>query len=203
MRDHSAATNDHRRWDFGLYRSATHRRKIQTIATESPAIDGLCQASAARKGKSTAMAICDTCGNDYEKAFTVTRADGQTATFDSIECAAGRIGTDMRPLRLSHPGPRGGGQGEGALLRALRPQISQHRHQRPLSDSSGRIVMKTQTRSSSCDTASRPRIRCGRAGENPGLADIFGPLNGRIYGPAPAATELGSIEITAEQRSAP
>ena len=34
------------------------------------------------------MAICDTCGNDYDKAFTVTRADGRTATFDSIECAA-------------------------------------------------------------------------------------------------------------------
>ena len=34
------------------------------------------------------MAICDICGNDYDKAFTVTRADGRTATFDSIECAA-------------------------------------------------------------------------------------------------------------------
>ena len=63
--------------------------------------------------------------------------------------------------------------------------------------------MKTATRSSSGDTASRPRIHCGRAGENPGLADVFGPLIGRIYGPVPAATELGSIEITPEQRSAP
>ncbi len=26
-----AATNDHRVWDFGPYRSTTHRRKIQTI----------------------------------------------------------------------------------------------------------------------------------------------------------------------------
>lgn len=34
------------------------------------------------------MAICDTCGNDYDKAFTVTWADGRTATFDSVECAA-------------------------------------------------------------------------------------------------------------------
>jgi hypothetical protein len=34
------------------------------------------------------MATCDTCGNDYDKAFTVTWADGRTATFDSIECAA-------------------------------------------------------------------------------------------------------------------
>jgi hypothetical protein len=32
------------------------------------------------------MAICDVCGNDYDKAFTVTRA-GRTQTFDSFECA--------------------------------------------------------------------------------------------------------------------
>lgn len=29
------------------------------------------------------MAICDTCGNDYDKAFTVNWGDGQHATFDS------------------------------------------------------------------------------------------------------------------------
>ena len=29
---------------------------------------------------------CDVCGNDYDKAFTVTQA-GQTHTFDSFECA--------------------------------------------------------------------------------------------------------------------
>lgn len=40
------------------------------------------------RGISAGMAICDTCGNDYDKAFTVTRADGRTATFDSVECAA-------------------------------------------------------------------------------------------------------------------
>jgi hypothetical protein len=32
------------------------------------------------------MAICDVCGNDYDKAFTVTRR-GKTQTFDSFECA--------------------------------------------------------------------------------------------------------------------
>jgi hypothetical protein len=32
------------------------------------------------------VAICDTCGNDYDKAFQVTRA-GKTMTFDSFECA--------------------------------------------------------------------------------------------------------------------
>jgi hypothetical protein len=32
------------------------------------------------------MAICDVCGNDYDKAFRVTQA-GKTMTFDSFECA--------------------------------------------------------------------------------------------------------------------
>lgn len=32
------------------------------------------------------MAICDHCGNDYDKAFTVTRGE-QSHTFDSFECA--------------------------------------------------------------------------------------------------------------------
>jgi phage terminase large subunit GpA-like protein len=33
------------------------------------------------------MAVCDTCGNDYDKTFTVTMGDRQ-GTFDSFECAA-------------------------------------------------------------------------------------------------------------------
>jgi hypothetical protein len=32
------------------------------------------------------MAVCDCCGNDYDKAFTVT-AGKKTMTFDSFECA--------------------------------------------------------------------------------------------------------------------
>jgi hypothetical protein len=32
------------------------------------------------------MATCDVCGNDYDKAFQVTRG-GETHTFDSFECA--------------------------------------------------------------------------------------------------------------------
>jgi len=32
------------------------------------------------------MAMCDVCGNDYDKAFTVTMS-GRTKTFDSFECA--------------------------------------------------------------------------------------------------------------------
>lgn len=32
------------------------------------------------------MPTCDNCGNDYDKAFTVTRG-GDSRTFDSFECA--------------------------------------------------------------------------------------------------------------------
>ena len=33
------------------------------------------------------MATCDTCGNDYDKTFTVTTAEGDEHVFDSFECA--------------------------------------------------------------------------------------------------------------------
>ena len=32
------------------------------------------------------MATCDVCGNEYDKAFEVTRG-GDSGTFDSFECA--------------------------------------------------------------------------------------------------------------------
>jgi hypothetical protein len=32
------------------------------------------------------MAVCQVCGNDYDKSFEVT-ARGETHTFDSFECA--------------------------------------------------------------------------------------------------------------------
>lgn len=33
------------------------------------------------------MARCDVCGNDYDKAFQITLADGSSGTYDSFECA--------------------------------------------------------------------------------------------------------------------
>lgn len=36
------------------------------------------------------MPKCDTCGNDYDKAFQVVMA-GKTHTFDSFECAIHRL----------------------------------------------------------------------------------------------------------------
>ena len=32
------------------------------------------------------MATCDVCGNEYDKAFTLTQGD-RSGTFDSFECA--------------------------------------------------------------------------------------------------------------------
>jgi len=33
------------------------------------------------------MAKCEVCGNDYDKAFTITEPGGDMHTFDSFECA--------------------------------------------------------------------------------------------------------------------
>lgn len=36
------------------------------------------------------MTTCETCGNDYDKAFVVTM-NGETHAFDSFECAINRL----------------------------------------------------------------------------------------------------------------
>jgi len=33
------------------------------------------------------MTKCEVCGNEYDKAFTVTEPGGEAHTFDSFECA--------------------------------------------------------------------------------------------------------------------
>ncbi|AMV23332.1 hypothetical protein VT84_02915 [Gemmata sp. SH-PL17] len=33
------------------------------------------------------MGKCEVCGNEYDKAFTVTETTGESHTFDSFECA--------------------------------------------------------------------------------------------------------------------
>lgn len=33
------------------------------------------------------MAICEVCGNSYEKTFIITGDDGQAHVFDAFECA--------------------------------------------------------------------------------------------------------------------
>ena len=36
------------------------------------------------------MAVCDTCGNDYDRSFEVTMG-GETYIFDSFECAIHKL----------------------------------------------------------------------------------------------------------------
>jgi hypothetical protein len=36
------------------------------------------------------MAVCETCGNDYDKAFEV-KMNGKSHTFDSFECAIQKL----------------------------------------------------------------------------------------------------------------
>ena len=37
------------------------------------------------------MATCDQCGNNYDRAFTVTLHDGRSGSFDSFECAIAKM----------------------------------------------------------------------------------------------------------------
>jgi len=39
------------------------------------------------------MPVCNVCGNDYDKAFSVTK-EGRTYTFDSFECAIHSLAPD-------------------------------------------------------------------------------------------------------------
>jgi hypothetical protein len=55
------------------------------------------------------MATCVVCGNDYEKAFSITEADGSTSTFDSFECAIHQVAP-----RCAHCGCAIIGHGEEA-----------------------------------------------------------------------------------------
>jgi hypothetical protein len=43
-------------------------------------------AGLAAKKKEADMPVCEVCGNDYDKAFTIVKA-GESHVFDSFECA--------------------------------------------------------------------------------------------------------------------
>ena len=56
---------------------------------------------------------CKTCGNEYEKAFTVTMSDGSEHVFDSFECAIHALAPSCDAC-----GCRIVGHGVGAVLLA-------------------------------------------------------------------------------------
>ena len=49
------------------------------------------------------MGVCDLCGNDYDRSFTITRGD-RSRTYDSLECAVTDLGARLRTLRVPRPG---------------------------------------------------------------------------------------------------
>ena len=65
------------------------------------------------------MAVCATCGNDYDKAFTVSW-NGHTETFDCVGCAATKIAPQCAHCGCRILGPGGRGHAD-VLLRALCP----------------------------------------------------------------------------------
>ena len=58
------------------------------------------------------MATCSTCGNDYDKSFSVTTSTGESYDFDSIECAAQKLAPscDTCGTRILGHGLEGDGQ---------------------------------------------------------------------------------------------
>ena len=92
------------------------------------------------------MTICATCGNDYDKAFTVTWPDGHSEHFDSIECVA----VQLAP-QCAHCGCRILGHGieteTRSSLRALRQEGLQRRRERPLPGARGRLTEPSQRNS--------------------------------------------------------
>jgi hypothetical protein len=53
---------------------------------EPAPVAGVAAASTSNLIREAAMPICETCGNDYDKAFQVI-LNGKNHTFDSFECA--------------------------------------------------------------------------------------------------------------------
>ncbi len=56
------------------------------------------------------MAVCDVCGNEYDKAFTVSMGDRQ-GTYDSFECAIHELAPTCAhcSCRIIGHGVEGGG----------------------------------------------------------------------------------------------
>jgi hypothetical protein len=73
-------------------RDATSRlrrpRLRRIMSPQEPVVtaSGYAHTSRRKAQREAAMARCETCGNDYDKAFQVSM-NGTTHTFDSFECA--------------------------------------------------------------------------------------------------------------------
>ena len=77
----------------------------------------------------SAMARCDVCGNEYDKAFTVTAARQRHVRF--LRMRDPRAGADLRALRVPDHRPRRRARRRLLLLRALRQANRRERDRRP------------------------------------------------------------------------
>ena len=77
------------------------------------------------------MARCDQCGNDYDRCFQLTMADGQARRFDSFECAiqacapaCAHCGCKVigHGVQAGETAPRYGAQGEGPSIYLSDPE---------------------------------------------------------------------------------
>ena len=98
---------------------------------QEPAVTALGYAHTSRRNaqREVAMARCETCGNDYDKAFQVSM-NGTTHTFDSFECAIHALAPTCENcgIRIVGHGLKGR---HVLLLRALRRGGRRHRIARP------------------------------------------------------------------------
>jgi hypothetical protein len=76
------------------------------------------------------MATCETCGNDYDKAFQV-KMNGSTHTFDSFECAIHALAPTCAHCGTPHRRPRAREGQRDVLLRPLRVARRRARAARP------------------------------------------------------------------------
>jgi hypothetical protein len=80
----SATGHAHRR--YHRCRRRPGPRRITSPQEPGVTASGYAHTSRRKAQREVAMARCETCGNDYDKAFQVSM-NGTTHTFDSFECA--------------------------------------------------------------------------------------------------------------------
>ena len=80
------------------------------------------------------MAVCEVCGNDYDKAFEVTR-DGESHTFDAFECAIHALAPECahcgckiigHGVEVEAPVPTQAGQSLAHHRRRILGEVDQH-----------------------------------------------------------------------------
>jgi hypothetical protein len=134
------------------------------------------------------MPICETCGNDYDRSFTVT-LDGQTHTYDSFECAIHALA----PV-CPHCGVRVVGHGvqhEGTVLCCK--HCADMMGARGITDRIGNTPAETQAQQG--PRSSRPRGAIEAAGDDVDRVTAAPGPRDRAMGnaavEAPAATNAG------------